>query len=195
MAKTLIVQDADFSTNKIETVSFDPQPPVPTLQVYWDWFTSGPTDPTGAESATYGKASSANIYKYITAFGKGDSATSYEIAPSSAYNTDYPYAIKIPEGTTKVKLDATDKSKFYSGPGPRLIWTKDEASGQTSLPNYIRAMKKDTFDASNIPIEFNVPSGADSFFVTVRFTDDQSSYVTGDALAEAIGLSIEFLND
>ena len=173
------------------SVNIEPQ----GISVKWEWATTGPSTIGENTATTYSEPSSASAGKYITAFGYGDSATEHELAPESAFRATSPYAIKLPGGTTKVKVDATDKTKFYSGTGGRIIWAKDENSGQSGMTTAIKAVQRDNFDCSSIPVEYSVPNGADSFVLTLRFTSSQSSYGTADALAEAIGIEIEFLTE
>ena len=162
-----------------------------SVSVKWDFLTGGPSTIGTNTAAIYDGLSGANVGKYITAFGYDESVTDHKVAASSG-SASSPYSIKLPTGTTKVKVNATDKTKFYSGSGARFIWTKDENSGQTGLTNYIKAIQRDNFDCSTIPVEYSVPSGADSFILTLRFADSQSSYETADAVAEAIGIEFEF---
>ena len=194
MAKTLIINDANFAANKLATVSFGPAP-TPTLSVKWEWANAGPSTIGENTAATYSEPFSSYTGKYITAFGSGDSATEHELAAASTFAATSPCAIKVPTGTTKVKVKATDTTKFYSGTGGRIIWTKDENSGQSGMTDKIKAVQRDNFDCSEIPVEYSVPSGADSFVVTLRFTDSQASYSTADAVAEALGIEIEFLTE
>lgn len=189
MAKTLVIPDADFSTHKIETVSFEPVPPVPTLEIVWEWRTATYADPL----ATYTTPSSGNTTKYITAFGKGVSATEHELPCTTTAYVDYPYSIKLPQGTTKVKVNATTKTAFYDGTGARIVWTEDVDSGASGEHAHkIKGIQRDDFNCSTVPLEFTVPENADSFVLTMRFTDAQS-FESADACAEHYGISIEFL--
>lgn len=189
MANTLIIPGTDFSGHKIETVSFDPVPPVPTLEIVWEWRTAAYSDPL----ATYTTPSSTNATKYMTAFGKGISATERQLACASTAYVDYPYAIKLPQGTTKVKVNATDKTAFYNGTGARIVWTKDVDSGASGEHAHkIKGIQRDDFNCSEVPVELSVPANADSFVLTLRFTDNQS-YDSADACAEHYGISVEFM--
>lgn len=191
MANTLVIPGTDFSGHKIETVSFDPVPPVPTLETVWEWTTA--SDTTGL--ATYKvQTSGTYAYKYMSLFGKGVSKTERELANTTSDTITYPYAIKLPSGTTKVKVTATDKTAFYDGTSSRIVWTKDVDSGASEAVHYIKAIQQDSFNASGIPVEIAVPADADSFVVTIRFTNTQS-YESADACAEHYGISIEFLTN
>ena len=186
MARTLVIPDADFSTHKIETVSFDPVPPVPTLELAWAWATGG----ISGDLASYSISTS---LKYITAFGKGVSVTEHEMASTTDQTVEYPYSIKIPQGTTKVKITATDKTAFYDGTGARIVWTEDVDSGVPgSNVHKIKGIQRDDFNCSMVPVEINVPANADSFILTMRFTDAQS-FASADACAEHYGINIEFI--
>lgn len=188
MARTLVIPDADFSTHKIETVSFDPAPA--DVPVSWAWKVSKVSDPL----LLYDVASSANIYKYITGFGYQESASEHAIASVTSDYVPSPYAIKVPTGKTKVKVSATDYSLFLDGTGARICWAKDVDSGASGEHRTkIKDISRQDFNNGELPIEFDVPEGADAFIITLRFTNDQTSYVTADAVAEHIGLKIEFL--
>lgn len=191
MAKTLVIPDADFSTHKIETVSFDPAPPIPTLEINWQWSAAALSSTlatyTLQESGTY-------AFKYTTAFGKGVSKTEHELASTTYDTVAYPYAIKIPSGTTKVKVSATTKTAFYDGSGARIVWTEDTDSGASGNVHKIKAIQRDNFNTSDVPTEIAVPENADSFVVTMRFTDAQS-FASADACAEHYGISVEFLTN
>lgn len=188
MANTLVIPETDFSNHKIETVSFDPVPPAPTLEIDWQWSAATASSSlatyTMQESGTY-------AYKYMTAFGKGVSKTEHELASTTSDTVTYPYAIKFPSGTTKVKVSATTKTGFYNGSGARIVWTEDVDSGASGNVHKIKAIQRDNFNTSEVPVEISVPENADSFVLTMRFTDAQSG--TANACAESCGISIEFL--
>ena len=189
MANTLVIPGTDFSGHKIETVSFDPVPPVPTLETVWGWASA--SNATGL--ATYKvQESGTYAYKYLTLFGKGESKTERELANTTSDTVDYPFAIKLPLGTTKVKVSASIKTAFYDSTSSRITWTKDVDSGASGAVHNIKAIQQDNFNASGIPVEIAVPADADSFVVTIRFTDAQS-YESADACAEHYGIGIEFL--
>ena len=152
----------------------------------WDWVVANYNTERGI--ATYNNSDS---YKYITAFGTGNFKTNTEIPSNSVYVTGSPYCIKLPQGTASIRISSTaQSSKFYNGTGSRVIWTEDvSAQGET---NMIKGLQRDDFNSSQMPVTLNVPTGADSCAITVRYNDAQSAE-SANALAEADGLKIEFL--
>lgn len=156
----------------------------------WEYKAAGPSSIDDNTAVTY---SSTGSYpnKYITAFGTGSEATEHYVASTDSDTVSSPYSIKVPAGTSKVKISATSMSAFYIGSGGRFLWSKDIASGQSGNVNAIKAIQRDNIDCSQLPIEMNVPSGADSFILTLRFTDSQEG--TANSVAENCGIKIEFL--
>ena len=154
----------------------------------WDWKTGILTcnDQVGG----YADPSSVNTYKFITAFAKGTEASTYIVA-GEGESTPNPYAFKIPSGVTKIKISATSLSAFASS-GARVIWCKDESAGWSGYPTWIKAVSRENFDATSMPKEFTIPSGADCFIVCFKFNNDQS-FTSAEDCAENYDIEIEFV--
>lgn len=146
----------------------------------WEWVTSN----VASGLTTYTPSTS---LKYITAFGQGTEASAHIVSNTTSPDVSSPYAIKLPTGATKVKVSASVKSGLYDGTGSRICWANDAGSS-----NFIVGVERVDFNDTGVPLEFTAPSGADSFILTMRFTDAQS-YESADACAEHYGFQIEFL--
>ena len=161
-----------------------------TLQQFadpqWEWATF-----SGSAQSVCSTYSTSTSNKYISSFGKNAQATEHEIATTNN-NVGSPYAIKIPSSTKSIKIDATTKTGFYNGTSSRIVWSHDVASGASGNTDKIAFVQYDEINSNNLPITKNVPEGADSFGVTLRFNDAQVAD-SANALAETYGITIEFL--
>ena len=147
----------------------------------WEWATTNVAD----DLATY---TPSTTKKYIAAFGQSTEASTHEVKNTTEVSiASSPYAIKLPAGATGVKVTASSASAFYDGTGSRICWASDAENG-----SFIKGIERVDFNDTEVPVTLTAPSGADSFILTMRFTDAQS-FDTANACAENYGIQIEFL--
>ena len=154
----------------------------------WEWSAVSVAD----SIATY--TAGANVNQ-LGAFGFGDQASENVLLPTNANRVDYPYAIKLPKNTARVKISATNQSIFRNGDYSRFAWTKDEPSGASGQPgNAIKGISVEYVNLYTGPAVKSVPAGADCVNIMCRIEGDQTGYALNpDGYAADKGIKIEFL--
>lgn len=159
-----------------------------TATPYYAWAAPNATDGLGIYSVK------TNWYQ-MTAFGQGDQASDFELVPTTSDRIANPYAIKIPQNATKVKVSASSYNIFYNGTTSRFVWAKNEASGKSGQPaNSIKGISEEGVNLSGGALVKSIPDGADCVNILFRLANAQSEYETkpGDYATEN-GFKIEFL--
>ena len=133
----------------------------------------------------------------IIAIGSGNQATTYETAPTSA--SDPIKLIKIPSGATKVRVRIpNDKiTLFANDTVMRIIWAKDEWSGDSNYRNSIKYVSQESTvnPRTNADKTYAIPEGVDGFvFITKLATMPETSGDANTLMAET-GITISFLTE
>lgn len=129
----------------------------------------------------------------ISALGSGRQEPDYKLANSSGVTGDN-YPILLPKNTGRVKISATDNTKFYDSDSVIVNWCKNEASTGT-LAGYIKFYENaGTFNfhtSVNPSITLDVPQGVDVMTFSARMINVKT--LTAAEVAEGAGIEIEFL--
>ena len=98
--------------------------------------------------------------------------------------------IKIPKNVGRIKIEITSSTIFYNDTNSKIVFAKDEFSGNSSYANTIKPISQtDNYNIkTTLSKTFDVPDGSDTFFFASRLG---TGYTSAD-LANA-GFSIEFL--
>ena len=129
--------------------------------------------------------------KQMTLYGSGAQASTYRSEKTSGASAEL-YAIKFPANTSKIRFSITEgKSSLLDSDGVRLVWTKDEWSGNSTFPYSIKPISQELINfTSASTVEKNVPSGADSLFANIMLDSVPSDY---DATYSELGFTITFV--
>lgn len=173
MAKTIIIKDADYSANKVDTVAFGEQDPVfvcvggfnarkATGGVYSENVT------TGSGEGKYGVITANNTDTNVRTFDRngGTNEGNFRLVP-----------IMLPTGTKRITL----KSKAYSGSTligfkTRFLWmdSTNSVSGYVGA-NCLDGKGSSSYDQDEFVTEYTavVPStaGIDSFGIALYMAD------------------------
>ena len=135
-------------------------------------------------------------YDYILASGKGEQKTDKALARSSSEISGGVYGIKLPNGTTKVRLTITDRSNIKSNQwSGGFQWLHDVALDQ-SHPTQITRISGQFFNLKTEEnLLFTPPEGADSFVFNLQLASSASTEDDPETIIDNIGFGIEFLNE
>ena len=123
----------------------------------------------------------------VVIHGSGNQASTYKSATQTGATALA--GIKIPIGTSQIKIGATDTTNLYNSASSRVIWCQDVSSGNESYLNTIKPVSQsDTFSLKTEQT-FNVPDDETNvFYVFARFTSDATQ-----EMVEAAGIYVEFV--
>ena len=129
--------------------------------------------------------------KFFTACGNGESETTYE-SVEAATPPGKLHGIKLPKNTAKIKVGRSEYTGgWFSSYEGYVVFTKDEHSGNNSFPTSIKPIsQEEIYLKTTAEYVLNVPSGADSVFVSVEFSSTPSDF---DADIATTGFTIAFL--
>ena len=131
----------------------------------------------------------------ITAQGSGEQAGAHSFLRTSDVSEVHP-VIKLPKNTASITIErgADQSTKFANGDYSSVMWMSDEPCGNASYPQAAKFMSEsDGFNLyTNQTVTLDVPSGVDSFGVSIRLQATYTSEDVANTLASTIGMAIIF---
>lgn len=185
MSKAIVVNGSDFSGNKLTKTELFKKG-----KLKWEWRLF--SHASGKDFFAY----TSTIYSRIAVFGVGDKASQHEIPASTSDHTNTPYAIKIPDGATSVKIsrDANKGNEFVSGNQEYIYFSQDVACGDSDHPDAIKYISEEAFDlSSNASVTISIPNNADACNVYARVSGSYDSDDDPNDVIDTLGVTIEFI--